>query len=118
DAGASVDIVHFTADDVDDDERDEGMRILEAAEHVLTGVDRVATARESTGNVAETIVDRSDDYDVTVLGSPTSGLLEQFVFGTVPDSVSRGTENAVLMAQADTGATSAYDRWIAGDPIE
>src|SRR5699024_1850006 len=35
DAGASVDIVHFTADDVDDDERDEGMRILEAAEHVL-----------------------------------------------------------------------------------
>lgn len=117
DADATVDVVHFLGEDAAD-ERNEGENIIEAAEHVLSGVKRIETAVESTDKVAETIIARSDEYDVTVLGSPTSGLLEQFVFGTVPDAVNQRTENAVVMAQDDTGSTSLYDRWILGDPTE
>ena len=115
DADAAVDVVHFHNDDAT---VDEGETIIEAAEHVLSGVEQVETAIESTGEVAETIIARSDEYDVTVLGSPTSGLLEQFVFGTVPDTVNQRSENAVVLAQDDTGRTSVYDRWILGDPTE
>jgi nucleotide-binding universal stress UspA family protein len=117
DADATVDVVHFLNDDTAD-EGDDGESIIEAAERALFGVERVETELGSAENVAETIIARSDAYDVTVLGSPTSGLLEQFVFGTVPDTVNQRTENAVVMAQGDTGSTSVYDRWIVGDPTE
>jgi nucleotide-binding universal stress UspA family protein len=118
DADAHVDVVHFLGEDATADERDDGAAIIEASESALFGVERVETHVERAENVAETIIARSDEYDVTVLGSPTSGLLEQFVFGTVPDSVNQRSTNAVVMAQGDTGSTSVYDRWIAGDPME
>lgn len=118
DAAASVDVVHFLDEGATEDERKEGQIIITAAERALCGVERVETDRESTENVAETIIIRSNEYDVTVLGSPTSGLLEQFVFGSVPDSVTQRSESAVVMTQQDTGTTSVYDRWIAGDPPE
>lgn len=117
DADARVEVVHFLTEDATEDERDEGEQIVAAAERALSGVDRTLEL-QNTANVAETIVARSEEYDLTVLGSPTSGLLSQFVFGTVPDSVNRQSENAVVMAQEDTGSTSAYDRWVAGDPTE
>lgn len=118
DADARIDVVHFLDEDATANERENAAEIVEAAERALPGVDRIETAVESTEGVAEAIVARSDEYDVTVLGSPTSGLLEQFVFGTVPESVNQHSENAVVMAQRDTASTSVYDRWIAGDPRE
>jgi nucleotide-binding universal stress UspA family protein len=117
DADATVDVVHFLGEDTPD-KREDGESIIEAAERSLFGVERVETELGSAENVAESIIARSDEYDVTVLGSPTGGLLSQFVFGTVPNSVSQQSENAVVMAQQDTESTSLYDRWIAGDPTE
>jgi nucleotide-binding universal stress UspA family protein len=118
DSTAHVDVVHFLGRDASANERNQGERIIETTERILADIERVETRSESTENVAEAIVARSDEYDVTILGAPTGGLLEQFVFGTVPDSVNRGSENAVVMAQQDTGSTSVYGRWIAGDPPE
>jgi nucleotide-binding universal stress UspA family protein len=118
DSTARVDVVHFLGRDASANERNQGERIIETTERILADIERVETQSESTENVAEAIVARSDEYDVTILGAPTGGLLEQFVFGTIPDSVNRGSENAVVMAQQDTGSTSVYGRWIAGDPPE
>ena len=116
--GARIDVVHFLGQNATHAEQEDGEQIIEAAENTLFGDGQVETTLEQTDHVAKAIIDRSDEYDVTVLGSPTSGLLEQFVFGTVPDSVTQQSKNAVVMAQHDTGSTSVYDRWIAGDPIE
>ena len=118
DSTARVDVVHFLGRDASATERNEGEHIIETTERTLVGIERVETRLESTENVVEAIVARADEYDVTILGAPTEGLLEQFVFGTVPDSVNQGSENAVVMAQQDTGSTSVYDRWITGDPPE
>lgn len=118
DTGASIDAVHFRDTDASDEEREEEARILDAAERALAGVERVEVGFETADDVAEAIVRRSNDYDLTVLGSPTGGLLEQFVFGTVPDSVNRAATNAVLMAKDDTGSKSIYERWVAGDRAE
>ena len=118
DVDGQVDIVHFLDQDATPAEQDDGEQIIETAKRDLFDDGQAETTLERTEHVAEAIIDRSDEYDVTVLGSPTSGLLEQFVFGTVPDSVTQQSENAVVMAQHDTGSTSVYDRWIAGDPIE
>ena len=115
---ARIEVIHFLGQNATQAEQENGEQIIETAERALFDNRQVETKLERTDHIAEAIIDRSDEYDVTVLGSPTSGLLEQFVFGTVPDSVTQQSENAVVMAQHDTGSTSMYDRWIAGDPTE
>lgn len=118
DVDARIDVVHFLDQDATQADQENGEHIIERAERALFDNGQVDTKLERTDHVAEAIIDRSDEYDVTVLGSPTSGLLEQFVFGSVPDSVNQQSENAVVMAQHDTGSTSVFDRWIVGDPTE
>lgn len=115
---ARVDIVHFLDDDPNESTRQETKQILRAATHVLNDVENVETEIANTKDVAEALIDRSDRYDVTVLGTPTKGLLFQFVLGTVPDSVKRQSETAVLMTKQNTGNTSIYYRWIVGDETE
>ncbi|EMA37936.1 cationic amino acid transporter [Halococcus hamelinensis 100A6] len=118
DTDARIDAIHFMPEDASDEDHEEGTRIVEAAERALADVERVEATVEAVENVGETIISRSDAYDLTVLGSPTGGLLAQFVFGTVPDSVNQRTENAVLMARDDTGSKSIYERWVVGDASE
>ena len=116
-ADAHVDIVHFLGETRDREATD---AIFWTAERVLANVESVDSelTEAETGDVAEAIVTRSNEYDKTVLCSPTSGLLRQFAFGTVPESVNRQSENGVVVAQQDTGSVSWYDRWIVGDPTE
>lgn len=111
---ARVDVLHVLGAEPTDDERRGAERVLDAATYVLDDVARVETEVVHAENVAEAIIERSGAYDVTVLGAPTRGLLLQFVLGTVPDSVKRRSENAVLMTKQETGRTSTYYRWIAG----
>jgi nucleotide-binding universal stress UspA family protein len=115
-ADAHVDVVHFLGENSRAESREDGEAILGAAQRILSGVENVEIElAEAPGDVAEAIVTRSNEYDKTVLGSPTSGLLRQFAFGTVPESVNRQSENGVVVAQQDTGGASMYDRWIVGD---
>lgn len=115
---ARVDVVHVLDESAMDDEREEGTGILRAAERILDGVDHVDTDLVVAADVAAEIVARSDPCDVTVLGAPTAGLLEQFDFGTVPDTVMRRTENTVSMTKHRSEDSSMYHRWIAGDAEE
>ena len=115
-SGAKIDVVHFIGEDATDDQRDEATDIFRAAKRVLDDIDRVDTELIKADDIAAEIITRSDAYDVTVLGAPTMGLLKQFVFGTVPDSVTQRTDNTVLMTKQQTDVTSAYYRWIAGEP--
>jgi nucleotide-binding universal stress UspA family protein len=115
-ADAQVDVVHFLGENSRVESREDGEAILEAAQRILSGVENVETElAEAPDDVAEAIVARSGEYDKTVLGSPTSGLLRQFAFGTVSESVNQQSENGVVVAQQDTGGASMYDRWIVGD---
>ena len=115
-ADAHVDIVHFLDENPRAESREDGEAILGAAQRILSGVENVEIElAEAPGDVAEAIVTRSNEYDKTVLGSPTGGLLRQSAFGTVPESVNRQSESGVVVAQQDTGGASIYDRWIVGD---
>ena len=118
DTGATVEIIHYLSPTADEEEHDESTAILQAAEEILEDVDSVEVEELEAEDPAEAIVTRSERYDYTVLGAPTSGLLQQFVYGTVPDVVNQGSKNGVVMAQADTGSKSLLKRWFTGDPIE
>ncbi|WP_049912839.1 universal stress protein [Halococcus thailandensis] len=118
DTGATVTIVHYIKPDPSMNERERSATILNAAEEVLSEIDALTVEECETEAIPKAIINRSDRYDYTVLGAPTSGLLQQFTFGTVPERVNQGSRNAVVMAQADTGDTSRVSRWLTGDPIK
>jgi nucleotide-binding universal stress UspA family protein len=117
-SSARVDVVHLLEESATEEEWEEGATLLRAAEELLEDVDHVDTHLLAVDDVTTAIVTRSEAYDLTVLGAPTAGLLEQFVFGTVPDSVAQRTENTVVMAKHRMGGSSRYHRWIASDADE
>lgn len=117
-ADAQVDVVHGVAEDATDSERVDAENVVEAAAHALNIVDDVETTIVETDTIAEEIIKRSDEYDVTVIGAPTQGLLEQFVYGSDPEQVRSGADETVLMAKENTPArTSLYYRWLKGDDV-
>lgn len=96
---AQVDITHIYSEDAATDLGKETM-ILQQAEETLSGIELFETGLLPSDNAAEKIVDRSQKYDVTVLGAPTTDLLRQLVFGTTAgESENSRAANAVLMAR-------------------
>ena len=112
---APINAVHFMSAHASEDEKEEADEIMRATAGILSDVDQAVVDLVTTEDPAEEIISRSDEYDLTVLGAPTMGLLRQFIFGTVPDSVNQRSENAVLMVKQNTGSVPSYYRWLVGD---
>ncbi|MDG5817694.1 universal stress protein [Natronococcus sp. A-GB7] len=51
------------------------------------------------GAVVETIVERSSDHGVTVVGAAEGGFLRRALVGDVPEAIGREAESAVIMAK-------------------
>ncbi|MFB6180102.1 MAG: universal stress protein, partial [Halorientalis sp.] len=83
---------------------------LERAAGILEGVDAETTLLEG-GDVADTIVERSADHDITIVGASREGLLQQLVFGAIPEEVGRRADNTVIMAKRYLGLRSRLSRW-------
>lgn len=64
------------------------------------------------GSVAETIVDRSADHDVTVVGAAEGGFLRRALVGDVPEAIGREADGAVLMAKRRQDVSDALWRRI------
>ncbi|TYL40219.1 universal stress protein UspA [Natronococcus pandeyae] len=62
------------------------------------------------GPVVETIVDRSADHDVTVVGAAEGGFLRRALVGDVPEAIGREAEGAVLMAKRKQDVSDAVWR--------
>ncbi|MFC6826844.1 universal stress protein [Halopelagius fulvigenes] len=61
---------------------------------------------------AEAIVEQSQYYDLTVLGTAQKGLLRKYVSGSTADEVRNAAENVVLTVSAEDVTTSRVEQWI------
>jgi nucleotide-binding universal stress UspA family protein len=84
---------------------DETGRLLDDVPHETRLVDHE--------NVAEAIVAASADHDLTIIGATREGVLQQLVFGAIPETVGRTADSQVLMAKRDLGIASRLRRWFA-----
>lgn len=109
--GATVEIVHVVAPDASETEWTEAKEMVEAARALFEETDAVETRILKNNDVVEGIVDYSGDHDVTVIGATREGLLQQFVFGAIPETVGRRAQNTVIMAKRNLGITSQLSRW-------
>ena len=80
-------------------------RVDETAERLReAGVEADATVAE--GDVLETIVEHLSRHDLTMTGSTREGMLQQFVFGAIPEEVAREADGTVLVAKRNEGLSS------------
>nr|WP_248299369.1 amino acid permease [Halorhabdus amylolytica] len=108
--GAAIELLYVRSPD--DDEGDAETRLESARAVIDDGELVVSTTVVGSDAVAEAIVERTADHDLTVIGSSRESLLSQLVFGAIPETVGRGAESTVIMAKRNLGLVSRLTRWL------
>jgi len=98
---AAVDLFHVIEDD-SDAARDRGQTLLDSTVSTIsdTEADRVDTWLYEAPDAPAAITEQSNYYDLTVMGAPTDGPLERFVFGSTSKEVQREADSPVIVAHA------------------
>lgn len=106
---ATVEVLHVWNDS--ETSESAGRAILDRTVQLLDGVETTTTLVERD-DVVEAIVERSMEHDLTVIGASREGLLQQLVFGAIPETVGRRAGSTVIMAKPYLGLTSRVTRWL------
>jgi nucleotide-binding universal stress UspA family protein len=98
---AAVDLFHVIEDD-SEAARDRGQTLLDSVMAAISDAeaDRVDTWLYEAPDAPEAITEQSRYYDLTVMGAPTDGPLERFVFGSTSKQVQREADSPVIVAHA------------------
>jgi nucleotide-binding universal stress UspA family protein/uncharacterized membrane protein len=108
---ARVDAVRVIEPNPTDEERADAQERLDATFGAIETEDigiehRLVVSEE----IAEAIISESAEYDLTIIGATREGVLQQFVFGGIPEEVGRRAENTVIMAKRNLGISSRVNR--------
>lgn len=94
---AWIELLHVSADTDADEARVQDM-FAQARRQVPEAVD-VDTWHLEADDVPTAIAEQSPHYDVTVVGSPQTGRLRRFLFGSTAGEITSEAENTVLTAR-------------------
>lgn len=107
---AWIDLLHVVEPDSTPEQRNEAQQYVEAGSEQLDDFDNWDTWILEADSVTDAIIEQSAHYGVTVLGSPQSGRLRQFVFGSKTDNVRARADSAVVTVWAENTASSRVYR--------
>jgi len=105
---AHINVVYVRSDDTDRD--DDAQSILDSTLAELENIEATTDIIDGT-DIADAIVEESVDHELTIIGASREGLLQQVVFGAIPEEVGRRAQSTVVMAKRDLGITSRVTRW-------
>ncbi|MFB6201941.1 MAG: universal stress protein, partial [Halorhabdus sp.] len=105
---ARLKVIYVRSNDSDRD--DEAQSILDSTVAELDGVETTTEIIDGAG-IADAIIEESADHDLTVIGASREGLLQQVVFGAIPEAVGQRAQSTVIMAKRNLGMTSRVTRW-------
>ncbi|MFB6071111.1 MAG: amino acid permease [Halanaeroarchaeum sp.] len=112
--GARVHVVHVVAPDADERERERVAAVLDATADVVGDRVGVETHVYEHPNVVDGIVEASADHDLTIIGATNESLVQQLIFGAVPEAVAERASGTVLMTKRWVGLHSRLRRWLRG----
>ena len=111
--GATVDVVHVVDPDATEAERESVRATLDATAAVLGDVPH-ETAIIEDRSVVDGIVEASRDHDITIVGATSESVVQQLVFGAIPEAVGARASGTVIMTKRSLGLRSRIRRWITG----
>jgi len=107
---ATVHLVTVVSPNADDAEREQAEQTLEeAAEPITAPVERDVLVGE---DIPDTLVAAANDHDITFVGATREGLLQQLVFGAIPEEIGRNADTTVVMAKRSLPVTSSLRRLV------
>jgi amino acid transporter/nucleotide-binding universal stress UspA family protein len=109
---ATVEIVHVVRPDASESERTDAQEVLDEAKAEFSDETTVTTEMLIGDDVIDTIVERTGEHDLTIIGATREGLLQQFVFGALPEQVGWRSKSTIIMAKRNLGITSRLSRWL------
>lgn len=92
-----VDVFHVISPDASGGERSEAEQLLEKGARKI-GSDRVDSWLLEADDVASAIIEQSEHYSLTVMGTPERSRLKRFFFGSKTDSVVTESSVPVIVA--------------------
>ncbi|MFB6133306.1 MAG: amino acid permease [Halanaeroarchaeum sp.] len=104
--GATVTVQRVLPPAVDDQQRAQAINSLESTLEILDDVSCETELLESP-DVAGAIVDKSADHDLTIVGATREGLLQQIVFGTIPEQVGSETSGSPPVSEVCSPGSNA-----------
>ncbi|WP_440009162.1 amino acid permease [Halomicrococcus sp. SG-WS-1] len=106
--GAYIKVIYVRSNESDRD--NDAQSILDSTGAELENIEATTEIIDGT-DITDAIVEESADHDLTIIGASREGLLQQVVFGAIPEDVGRRAQSTVIMAKRDLGVTSRVTRW-------
>ena len=107
--GARIEALRIVSPDATDEERTEAQETVDEAVGALEEVEGTGTVVESE-DIADGILERSADNDITIIGATKDGLLQRFVLGSIPERIGERAESSVILTKRNLGITSRLKR--------
>lgn len=105
---AWLELFHVVSRDDAESTVDVGEAYLSAATERLGDFDDADDWLVEDGPAADAVVEQSEYYDVVVVGTPTTGRVSRFVFGSTAERVTEEADAPVVVVEAD-GSTELLD---------
>lgn len=105
DCGAWIDVLHVVDEDASDDQRERAREYVDLARQRIARPETTSTWVLEAENVTEAIIEQSRYYGLTVLGAPTKGRLQQFLYGSTARSIRANAWGVVLSAWNNTDSS-------------
>ncbi|MFW5911289.1 MAG: amino acid permease [Halolamina sp.] len=107
---ARVEVVNVLSPGATDQDRTEANEKINRITDLFEGV-RTEESIVEDDDIVDTIVERSNDVDITILGATREGLFQQLLFGAIPEEVGQRSEGTVIMTKRNIGLSSRMKRW-------
>lgn len=108
---ATLELLHVYDPD-DDAGRTDGEELIQTAVERVGDYEHVQTALKEADDISHAIIEYTGAFDITVIGAPREGLLQQFILGTIPEEVSVKGEGTVLTTHRGGAGESWLDRLV------
>ena len=107
-----VELVYVLDPEADEDDRSRANDVLNSAVESIGEYDQVNQNIITGDSIVSALVAETEEHDLTIIGSTREGLLQQLIFGTIPEELARRAEGTVIMAKRNLPFTSLLSSWI------
>jgi amino acid transporter/nucleotide-binding universal stress UspA family protein len=109
---ARVELVYVLGADADEDAREDAEELFTSAVEAVGEHEKIDQQLLNGDDIVATIVEQTGDHDLTIVGATREGLLQQVVFGAIPEEIAQRAESTVIMAKRNLPLISVFSRWL------
>lgn len=104
--GATVHAAYVIDPGATEAEHEQGRALLATATEAFEEGGAVETTLLEHDDVVAALVEESAEHDLTIIGATREGVLQRFLFGTIPETVGERAANTVIMTKRNLDVRS------------